>query len=108
MSEILSHPLATKLASEGLMASEWRNGPAEMYAEHRHGYDKVLVARAGSITFRLAELGREIELRSGERLELPAETLHDATVGPQGVVCLEAHLPAGSLAPAPVHLTAGW
>jgi len=30
-------------------------------------------------------------------LELPAGTVHGATVGPSGVHCLEAHLPARSL-----------
>ena len=34
----------------------------------------------------------------GDRLDLPAGTRHDALVGPTGVTCLEAHLPAGSLA----------
>ena len=86
-------------------AARWSNGPHETYAAHRHGYDKVLVARAGSITFHLTELGRDVELHAGERLELPAQTLHGATVGPEGVVCFESHLPAGSLAPDPVQLT---
>jgi hypothetical protein len=30
-------------------------------------------------------------LNPGDRLDLPAGTVHDAVVGPQGVVCLEAH-----------------
>ena len=33
----------------------------------------------------------------GDRLDLPAGTSHDAVVGPDGVTCLEAHLPAGRL-----------
>ena len=33
----------------------------------------------------------------GDRLELVAGTAHDAIVGPDGVTCLEAHLPHGSL-----------
>lgn len=108
MSEAPDHALATRLAREGLSASEWGNAPSDTYAEHRHAYDKVLVARSGSITFHLSELGLDIELRAGERLQLPAQTLHGATVGPQGVLCLEAHLPAGSVAPDPVHLSEGW
>ena len=108
MSAATSHPLASRLAAEGLSASEWGNGPGYTYAAHRHAYDKVLVARAGSITFHLTELGRDVELLSGERLELPADTLHGATVGAQGVICLEAHASAGSLGPAPLHLTQGW
>lgn len=85
------------MAAEGLGASEWGNGPGDVYAEHRHAYDKVLVAASGSITFHLSELRRDVELREGERLDLPAGTLHGATVGSAGVRCLEAHLPAGSL-----------
>ena len=38
-----------------------------------------------------------IELASGDRIDLPAGTSHDALVGSQGVACLEAHLPGGSL-----------
>ena len=40
---------AERLRAEGLDASSWGNGPGHVYAEHRHGYDKVLgvdVARA--------------------------------------------------------------
>jgi quercetin dioxygenase-like cupin family protein len=91
------------LAGEGLSASSWGNGPGDRYGEHRHGYDKVLVAAAGSITFLLPEQGRDVELQIGDRLELPAGTLHGALVGTHGVTCLEAHLPSGSL-PALRHL----
>ena len=38
---------------------------------------------------------------TGDRLELPAGDAHDAqSSGRTGVACLEAHLPAGSLADA--------
>ena len=90
--------LAARLASEGLDADSWANGPGDTYVAHRHGYDKVLVAAAGAITFHLTELGRDVELAEGERLDLPAGTMHGATVGSAGVQCLEAHLPAGSIA----------
>ena len=100
--------LETRLASQGLDASAWGNGPGDTYAPHSHGYDKVLVAASGSITFHLIDLGRDVTLSEGERLELPAGTTHGATVGPAGVRCLEAHLPAGSLAREPRHLAAGW
>jgi quercetin dioxygenase-like cupin family protein len=85
------------LAREGLAASSWGNGPGDRYGEHRHGFDKVLVAVAGSIRFTLPEADGEVELRAGDRLELPAGTLHGAVVGSEGVTCLEAHLPAGTL-----------
>lgn len=99
--------LRARLTSEGLHPSAWGNDALDRYAAHRHAFDKVLVAAAGSITFHLPELGRDVLLASGDRLHLPAGTLHAADVGPQGVTCLEAHLPAGTLGPAPEHLP-GW
>jgi quercetin dioxygenase-like cupin family protein len=90
--------LEDRLRSEGLRAASWGNGPGDRYGEHAHDYDKVLVASSGSIVFHLPESGLDVELRVGERLDLPAHTRHAATVGSAGVSCLEAHLPAGSLA----------
>ena len=101
------HEVRARLAAEGLTASAWGNGPFDRYAAHRHDYDKVLVAAAGAITFHLLELGRDVLLSAGDRLDLPAGTLHGADVGPDGVTCLEAHLGAGSLGPLPEHLP-GW
>ena len=99
---------ATRLRGEGLDPSGWGNGPTDTYAPHSHGYDKVLVATSGSITFHLVDLGRDVTLETGDRLELPAGTTHGATVGPNGVQCLEAHLPAGSLQAGLRHLERGW
>lgn len=90
--------LEERLRSEGLRPGGWGNGPDDRYGEHSHDYDKVLVATSGSIVFHLPDEGRDVELRAGERLDLPAHTRHGASVGGQGVSCLEAHLPAGSLA----------
>jgi hypothetical protein len=95
------------MRAEGLDAGPWSNGPFDRYAPHRHGYDKVLVCGAGSIEFQLLELGRTVRLAAGDRLDLPSDTLHGALVGGDGVTCLEAHLPAGSLGPEPV-TTPGW
>jgi len=89
--------LEARLIAEGLRPGSWGNGPGDTYAAHSHGYDKVLVAASGSITFHLTELGRDVLLGVGERLELPAGTVHAASVGADGVTCLEAHLPAGTL-----------
>ena len=96
--------LRARLAAEGLDASSWGNGPFDHYGEHRHPYDKVLVAAAGSITFHLPELARDVTLDTGDRLELPAGTLHGADVGANGVTCLEAQVPAGTFDGAPEHI----
>ena len=89
--------MRSRLAGEGLDASSWGNSPRDHYPEHRHAYDKVLVAASGSIVFHLPELARDVLLEAGDRLHLPAGTVHGADVGADGVTCLEAHLPAGSL-----------
>jgi quercetin dioxygenase-like cupin family protein len=86
-----------RLNAEGLDPSSWSNGPGDRYAAHEHGYDKVIVVESGSITFGLPDRGEALELAAGDRLELPAATRHDAVVGPAGVTCLEAHLPAGRI-----------
>ncbi len=93
--------LRARLAAEGLDASAWSNGPGDVYAVHRHAYDKVLVVDRGSIVFGLPGRNEEVRLEQGDRLDLPAGTDHDARVGTSGVTCLEAHLPAGSLGPEP-------
>ena len=97
-----------RLRAEGLVPGSWSNGPGDRYAAHEHGYDKVLVVASGSIVFGLPDDGRRVDLQAGDRLELPAGTNHDATVGPFGVVCLEAHLPARSLAAVRKRPTADW
>jgi quercetin dioxygenase-like cupin family protein len=94
----MANDVGRRLRDEGLEPSAWSNGPGGRYGAHEHGYDKVIVVERGSIRFGLPESGRSVELATGDRLELPAGTRHDALVGPDGVTCLEAHLPAGSLA----------
>ena len=82
----------TKLCDEqGLSPYAWSNGPHDEYAAHSHSYDKVIYVVRGSITFGLPELGQSLTLRAGDRLDLPAGTVHDAAVGERGVVCLEGH-----------------
>ena len=76
---------------EGLSPYSWSNGPHDTYSAHSHSYDKVIYVVQGSLTFGLPELAQKLTLKAGDRLDLPANIVHDAIVGPQGVVCLEAH-----------------
>jgi hypothetical protein len=87
------------LSSEGLAPYAWGNPPGEVYAEHRHPFVKVLYCVSGSIRFELPEERGAAELGPGDRLDLPAQTLHGAVVGPRGVVCLEAHRSLASTSP---------
>lgn len=98
--------LRERLVREGLRPSSWSNGPLARYTEHRHAFDKVLVAAAGSITFHLPEMDQDMVLVAGDRLELPAGTLHGADVGEAGVTCLEAHLAEGAINDGPRHIGA--
>ena len=79
------------MAEEGLSPYAWSNGPHDIYSAHTHSYNKVIYVVQGSITFGLPELSKKLTLKAGDRLDLPAGTVHDANVGSQGVVCLEAH-----------------
>ena len=76
---------------EGLQPHEWGNRPGDRYAAHSHGYDKVIHVVSGSIWFGLPAECRTIELKAGDRLDLPRGIVHNATVGGEGVKCLEAH-----------------
>jgi quercetin dioxygenase-like cupin family protein len=78
------------LVEEGLAPYTWANGPHDVYAAHDHPYHKVIYVVRGSITFGLPAEARYLKLTAGDRLELPPGVLHDAVVGPPGVVCLEA------------------
>jgi quercetin dioxygenase-like cupin family protein len=83
--------LRALISAEGLAPFAWGNPAGDVYTAHRHTYHKVLYCVEGSIWFDLPESGESVELRPGDRLDLPAKTLHSARVGPAGVVCLEAH-----------------
>jgi len=78
-------------AEQGLSPYQWSNGPHDIYSAHSHSYDKVIYVVRGSITFGLPELNQQLTLKAGDRLDLPANIMHDAVVGQEGVVCLEAH-----------------
>jgi quercetin dioxygenase-like cupin family protein len=75
-------------AQEGLVPHVWSNEPGHVYAEHRHSYHKVLVCVKGSIVFHTPD--GDIRLTEGDRLDLSPETHHSATVGDEGVTCMEA------------------
>ena len=79
------------MTDEGLDPYSWSNRPHDVYAPHVHGYNKVIYVLEGSVTFGLPDLGEEVTLNAGDRLDLSAGTLHNARVGGQGVICLEAH-----------------
>ena len=74
-----------------MTTERWTNGPGIVYAMHTHLYRKVLVVEKGTITFHLET--RDVHLQPGNQIDLPAGTPHGATVGPDGVTCVETHDP---------------
>ena len=78
-------------SDEGLHPYRWSNAPGDVYSAHSHSYHKVIYVVSGSITFGLPDAGDQLTLHPGDRLDLPAGVSHNAVVGEQGVVCLEAH-----------------
>lgn len=75
-------------AREGLRPETWSNEPGFVYSQHSHPYHKVLFCISGSIVFHTPE--GDVELSAGDRLDLAPGTPHSASVGPEGVTCMEA------------------
>jgi quercetin dioxygenase-like cupin family protein len=80
--------IEARYAAENLRPYFWANGPGDRYGWHAHGYTKVLYCVTGSIVFHTRD--GDFALEPGDRLEVDPGTEHAATVGPGGVVCLEA------------------
>ena len=81
--------LMAKLRGEAGGCYSWSNGAGDVYAPHSHSYEKVLYCVDGSITFVLEKDGRRLELNAGDRMVLPAGTVHSAVVGAGGCTCIE-------------------
>jgi quercetin dioxygenase-like cupin family protein len=81
--------LMTQLRSEATGCYSWSSGPGDRYAPHSHDYEKILYCVDGSIEFVLEAEGRKLDLESGDRMVLPAGTIHSAVVGPSGCTCIE-------------------
>jgi quercetin dioxygenase-like cupin family protein len=80
--------IEARYADEGLSPYSWGNGPGDRYDWHAHGYTKVLYCVSGSIVFHTRD--GDFALEPGDRLEVDPGTEHAATVGADGVLCLEA------------------
>lgn len=80
--------LEKRFAQEGLTPSWWGNAPGDTYDSHTHNYHKVLYCASGSITFHTSD--GDFELHEGDRLDVEPDTPHAASVGPEGVRCVEA------------------
>ena len=80
--------IEARFRDEGLSPRGWENTPGDRYGRHAHGYHKVLYCVSGSIVFHTDD--GDLELGPGDRLDVEPGTDHAATVGPEGVQCMEA------------------
>jgi quercetin dioxygenase-like cupin family protein len=78
--------------SQGLSAWWWTNRPGDTYGWHDHPYRKVLACQRGGIVFHTRD--GDVRLGPGDRLDIEPGTEHAATVGAEGVTCVEAPTPA--------------
>ena len=78
--------LARRLAHEGFDAFVWSDGPGADYAPHTHDHDESLWVVRGGITFGVD--GQRHALGPGDRLMLPAGTVHTAVAGRDGATYL--------------------
>jgi mannose-6-phosphate isomerase-like protein (cupin superfamily) len=79
--------LERRFREEGLSPKWWSNGPGDTYGWHAHPYHKILFCSEGTIVFHMGN--GDVELRAGDRLDIEPGTEHAATVGAEGVVCVE-------------------
>lgn len=73
-----------QLEREGYRVYAWEDPPHAWYGEHTHPGDEVRWVLRGSITIGVRG-GPVHELGPGDRLDVPAGTVHWARVGPAGV-----------------------
>jgi hypothetical protein len=85
--ESAEEELAALLRTKKISAERWVGEPSEVFASHAHPYDKTLWCAEGSIVFELN--GIRISMQPGDTLDLPANTMHEASAGLGGCVCYE-------------------
>jgi len=74
--------LRAALEGEGFAVFAWTDGPCARYEPHQHEEDESLWMLAGAMSFEVE--GARYDLAAGDRLMLPACTVHSAVAGASG------------------------
>lgn len=74
--------LRERLERDGYSVIAWTDRPNAHYGAHAHERDESIWLVSGSIRF--VARGEELALAPGDRLMLPAGTVHVADAGPEG------------------------
>jgi len=78
--------LRQRLQADGFETFSWRDPPNADYTAHSHDHDESLWVVDGEITF--GAEGMALRLGPGDRLMLPAGTIHTADAGTAGATYL--------------------
>jgi quercetin dioxygenase-like cupin family protein len=82
--------ITRQMKKEGLRPYMWTNMANHRYGIRSHGYDKVLYVVDGSIELSFPDLGQQVIMRPGDRVDVPAGVRHGTIVGNKGACCVEA------------------
>lgn len=75
--------LEKKLQSEGFRHTYiWQDGPNAYYPDHSHPVETAHIILDGEMT--VTYNGQTRTCRAGERIDVPARTVHSARMGPKG------------------------
>lgn len=77
------------MEEQGFEVFLWSDPPGTRYQLHQHEEDECLWLLAGEMTFAVGE--NDYQMFPGDRLLLPARTLHRAKAGAQGATYLVGH-----------------
>lgn len=70
------------LRSEGFSGiHQFSDSPGREYPDHQHDYVEVRWVVEGEVTFGVGD--REYQLKPGDRLDMPANTVHSARIHPE-------------------------
>lgn len=81
--------ITRRMEQEGLRPYAWSQGPNARQALRSHGYSKVLYCVEGSIEIILPDINQRVQLRPGDRVDLPRGVRYAAFIGPRGTKCVE-------------------
>lgn len=68
--------LESELHKEGFSSYVWSDSPGAYYSPHSHNHDECICVIKGQISFYINN--KEYELSPGQKLYLPAHTIHEA------------------------------
>lgn len=80
------------LHKENLRPYIWDGKPNQRQAVHSHNTDTVLYVVEGWLEIHLPDHNLQVQLRPGDRIDIPATIRHSTIVGNHGVKCAEANV----------------